>query len=321
MISIITCNFNLGHLLNKTIESVLLQNKKEIECIIIDANSKDNSLEIIKKLQRKDDRVKYISEYDEGHFYGINKGLELSKGNIIGILHCSDLYEQNIFKIVNEEFLNDPDLWILGGNNTMQFKNEKRFIFKTREKYLNVKNIINFDFPAIESTFFRKEVFNEFGNFSTNKFLKRCHTNIYINYFLGVIEKKKKIKILNKNFSYHLEHDNIRPEISRDTNTTNYYSNGRKLASLHAIKKFDKLLSYKNKQVLLAQNIIYDTEKSLLKRKLFKYYTNEKKLFKIMSFIDFLRANIKIIFNVISLYYMYLSTRKVNDKTISKKKI
>ena len=72
MISIITCNFNLGHLLNKTIESVLLQNKKEIECIIIDANSKDNSLEIIKKLQRKDDRVKYISEYDEGHFYGIN---------------------------------------------------------------------------------------------------------------------------------------------------------------------------------------------------------------------------------------------------------
>jgi len=127
MISIITCNFNLGHLLNKTIESVLLQNKKEIECIIIDANSKDNSLEIIKKLQRKDDRVKYISEYDEGHFYGINKGLELSKGNIIGILHCSDLYEQNIFKIVNEEFSNDPDLWILGGNNTIQFKNGKKF--------------------------------------------------------------------------------------------------------------------------------------------------------------------------------------------------
>ena len=167
MISIITCNFNLGHLLNETIESVLSQNIKEIECIIIDANSKDNSVEIIKKLQRKDDRVKYISEYDEGHFYGINKGLKLSKGNIIGILHCSDLYEQNIFKIVNEEFSNDQDLWILGGNNTMHLR-MKKFIFK-RKKYLNVNNIINFDFPVIESTF-RKEVFNEFGNFSTNKF-------------------------------------------------------------------------------------------------------------------------------------------------------
>ena len=71
-------------------------------------------------------------------------------------MHCSDLYEQNIFKIVNEEFSNDQDLWILGGNNTMQFKNEKKFIFKKIKKYLNVKNIINFDFPAIESTFFRK---------------------------------------------------------------------------------------------------------------------------------------------------------------------
>ncbi len=310
MISIITCNFNLGHLLNKTIESVLLQNKKEIECIIIDANSKDNSLEIIKKLQRKDDRVKYISEYDEGHFYGINKGLELSKGNIIGILHCSDLYEQNIFKIVNEEFSNDPDLWILGGNNTIQFKNGKKFISKTREKYLNVNSIINFDFPAIESTFFRKEVFNEFGNFSTNRFLKRCHTNMFINYFLGTIEKQKKIKIINQNLSYHLEHDNIRPKNSRNSKTTSYYSNGRKLASYYAIKKFDKILDQNNKQILCVQHIIYDLQYFLFIRNFKKFYKNLKKIFKMLRIVDFLKTIIKTILSVFKSFQIQIGGKK-----------
>ena len=49
MISIITCNYNLGHLLTETVDSILNQNIDKLESIIIDANSDDNSLQIIKK--------------------------------------------------------------------------------------------------------------------------------------------------------------------------------------------------------------------------------------------------------------------------------
>ena len=68
MISIITCNYNLGHLLPKTILSILNQNYKDLESIIIDANSDDNSLEVIENFRQTDSRVKYLSEKDDGHF-------------------------------------------------------------------------------------------------------------------------------------------------------------------------------------------------------------------------------------------------------------
>ena len=266
MISIITYNYNLGHLLTETIDSVLNQNIDKLESIIIDANSIDDSKQVIKKLSMKDKRIKYLSENDDGHFYGVNKGLKLVKGDIIGMLHCSDVYEKNIFHQVYDEFKKDPNLWILGGSHILKFRNKKQYSINRKAKYLTIDDIVNYDFPAIESTFFRKEVFNEFGNFSTNRFLKRCHTNIFINYFLGTIAKQKKIKIINRNLSYHLEHDNIRPESARNTKTTSYYSNGRKLASYHAIKKFNKILSQNNKQILYAQHIIYDLKYFVCKK-------------------------------------------------------
>ena len=79
MISIITCNYNLGHLLIETVDSVLNQNTDKLESIIIDANSNDNSLQIINKLSIKDQRIKFLSEDDDGHFYGVNKGLKLGE--------------------------------------------------------------------------------------------------------------------------------------------------------------------------------------------------------------------------------------------------
>lgn len=310
MISIITCNYNLGHLLTETVDSILNQNIDKLESIIIDANSDDNSLQIIKKLSIKDQRIKFLSEDDEGHFYGINKGLKLVKGNIIGMLHCSDVYEKNIFNLVNEEFKKDPDLWILGGSNILKFKNKKQYSINKKAKYLNVNDIVNFDFPAIESTFFRKEVFTEFGNFSTNRFLKRCHTNMFINYFLGTIEKQKKIKIINQNLSYHLEHDNIRPKNSRNSKTTSHYSNGRKLASYYAIKKFDKILDQNNKQILCVQHIIYDLQYFLFIRNFKKFYKNLKKIFKMLRIVDFLKTIIKTILRVFKSYQIQIGGKK-----------
>ena len=124
------------------------------------------------------------------------------------------------------------------------------------------------------------------------------------------MKKKKKIKIINQNLSYHLEHDNIRPENARNTKTKSYYSNGRKLASYCAIKKFDKILDQNNKQILCVQHIIYDLQYFLFIRNFKKFYKNLKKIFKMLRIVDFLKTIIKTILSVFKSYQIQIGGKK-----------
>ena len=82
--SLITVVLNNQTLLEKTIKSVLDQNFKNFEYIIIDGGSKDGTLEIIKKYNDKLDY--WLSEKDKGIYDAFNKGMELSRGEYIGIV-------------------------------------------------------------------------------------------------------------------------------------------------------------------------------------------------------------------------------------------
>ena len=87
-ISIITVSFNSEETIKHTIESVLSQTYTNIEYIIIDAASTDNTVSIIKSYS---DKISYfISEKDQGIYYGMNKGLHAANGDIVGILNSDD---------------------------------------------------------------------------------------------------------------------------------------------------------------------------------------------------------------------------------------
>lgn len=87
-ISIITPAFNSGKTIEKTILSVLSQNYNNLEYIIIDGASSDNTLEIVEKYR---DKISYIvSEKDSGISEAFNKGIALSTGEIIGIINSDD---------------------------------------------------------------------------------------------------------------------------------------------------------------------------------------------------------------------------------------
>jgi glycosyltransferase involved in cell wall biosynthesis len=87
-ISIITPNYNYGRFLEKTIRSVLLQGYPNLEYIIIDGGSTDNSVEIIKKYEKW---LKcWVSEKDEGQTQAINKGFKISSGEIANWLNSDD---------------------------------------------------------------------------------------------------------------------------------------------------------------------------------------------------------------------------------------
>jgi glycosyltransferase involved in cell wall biosynthesis len=89
-ISIITASYNQGKFIEKTILSVLDQNYPNLEYIIIDGGSTDESVEVIKKYA---DRLAYwVSEKDNGQYDAINKGFAKSTGEILAFLNADDLY-------------------------------------------------------------------------------------------------------------------------------------------------------------------------------------------------------------------------------------
>ncbi len=112
-ISVITVTKNSDKFLEENINSLQNQTYKNFEHIIIDGNSTDRTIEIIKKNNNK---IHYwISEPDEGLYDAMNKGIEASNGDIIGILNSDDIYFPDALKIVNRYFSEKENLDFLFG--------------------------------------------------------------------------------------------------------------------------------------------------------------------------------------------------------------
>ena len=112
-ISIVTVTKNSEKHLEENIESLSNQTFRNFEHIIIDGKSTDNTIKIIKKNSDKID--KWISEPDQGLYYAMNKGINISTGEIIGILNSDDIYFPNALEIVNNYFSSDNKLDFLFG--------------------------------------------------------------------------------------------------------------------------------------------------------------------------------------------------------------
>jgi glycosyltransferase involved in cell wall biosynthesis len=113
LVSIITVVLNNKKFLEKSILSVLNQNYKNIELIIIDGGSTDGTLDIIKKYKSKINFL--ISEKDNGLYDAMNKGIKNSKGSIIGILNSDDIYYSNAISTAVKYFINNRNIDFLFG--------------------------------------------------------------------------------------------------------------------------------------------------------------------------------------------------------------
>ena len=105
-ITIITVCYNSGKTIKDTIESVLAQNYKNFEYIIIDGKSKDNTVDIIKSYEPKfNGKMKWISEKDKGIYDAMNKGIRMATGDWVIMMNAGDVFAdsdvlQNVFSHV-----------------------------------------------------------------------------------------------------------------------------------------------------------------------------------------------------------------------------
>ncbi len=99
-VSIITSSFNSALTIRDTLESISTQDYPNIEHLIIDGGSTDNTIEIVNEYKHI---TKIITEKDDGIYDAMNKGIKLATGDIIGILNSDDFYVNNtvISNIVN----------------------------------------------------------------------------------------------------------------------------------------------------------------------------------------------------------------------------
>lgn len=105
LFSIITPCFNSEKTIERTILSVLNQTYTNFEYIIIDGGSTDSTLEIIEKYKDKfGDKLKVISEKDNGIYDAMNKGIRLSTGDLVGIINSDDYYEYNCLELVMHNY-------------------------------------------------------------------------------------------------------------------------------------------------------------------------------------------------------------------------
>ena len=163
-VSIITVAYNSAKTIQKTFESVKNQFYTNIEYIVVDGGSTDDTVSLIKS--NKDIITKWVSEPDEGLYFAMNKGITMATGDIIGILNSDDTFKDSkvIHKIVDFHRKNDIDASI----GDVEIYNSKGQI---KRKFVS-KNWLPWKLkwglmPPHPSIFVKFTVFENFGNFDT----------------------------------------------------------------------------------------------------------------------------------------------------------
>jgi len=114
LVSIVTPSYNQGRFLEATLNSVLEQDYANIEYLVVDGASTDNSVEII---QRYANRLAWwVSEKDSGQSEAINKGLRRAKGDFIGWLNSDDIYQPGAISAAVTAFHHHPGAAVVYGD-------------------------------------------------------------------------------------------------------------------------------------------------------------------------------------------------------------
>lgn len=112
-VSIITPSFNQGRFIAKTIESVLGQRGVDLQYIVMDGGSSDETVDVLKSFGNK---LEWISEQDRGQTDAINKGLRRAQGEIVAYLNSDDVYLPGVLAKVVDVFERDPDVDLVYGD-------------------------------------------------------------------------------------------------------------------------------------------------------------------------------------------------------------
>jgi len=170
-ISIVTPSLNQGQFIEATIQSVLSQEYPNLEYLVVDGGSSDDTLDILRSYVGS---LKWISEKDKGQTDAINKGLNLASGEILAYLNADDvLLPGTLFKVAGI-FSKYPDvMWLTGRCRIVdeQGSEVRRLITIYKNILLSLHSsslLLMTDYISQPSTFFRADAYRQLGKFDEN---------------------------------------------------------------------------------------------------------------------------------------------------------
>ncbi|TDX58924.1 glycosyltransferase family 2 protein [Orenia marismortui] len=203
--SIIIPTYNVEDKITKSVKSIINQNHDLYECIIVDGNSDDNTIELVKKHQNQyPDNIKYISETDQGVYDAMNRGIDLAEGEYLYFLGAGDTLKPNILTKVKEKLKMKSEL-VYGG--VYLEKTGQVDIAKFDQYRISNRNISH------QAIFYHNSIFRIIGKYNLNypiladyEFNIRCFSNEkiekrYLNLVIANYEEEGiSSTVIDKNF-------------------------------------------------------------------------------------------------------------------------
>jgi glycosyltransferase involved in cell wall biosynthesis len=200
-ISVVTPSYNQGKFIERTILSVIEQNYPNVEYIIIDGGSKDETIDVIKKYESY---ISYwVSEPDKGQSDALNKGLSRATGDIIAWINSDDYYALNTFHAV-ASILSNPDAYIVNGNCMMEYSDSSlNYIDKSGKiTFLRMLQYWKPHFcPPQPAIFFKRSVLEDIGYIN-----EKLHYSMDLDLWLRMSLKYEFI-FKDQLFAHYLIHD------------------------------------------------------------------------------------------------------------------
>ncbi len=159
LLTIITVCYNSSKTIERTLKSVASQSFKDYEYLIIDGGSTDETLGIVNRYKESfGDRLRVISEPDNGIYDAMNKGIKMAHGKLIGLINSDDYYEDGAFQIIADNYKGEKHLILYGMMRKVRNGKELETVIYSHDNLDN--QMINHP-----TCFVTKETYNDFGAF------------------------------------------------------------------------------------------------------------------------------------------------------------
>ncbi|MBQ6083269.1 MAG: glycosyltransferase [Bacteroidales bacterium] len=168
-ISLITATYNSAETLRDTLQSVLNQTFKDVDYIIIDGNSKDNTIDIVKEFEPKfEGRLRWISEKDKGIYDAMNKGVKMAQGDVVGILNSDDFFaSDDVLEKVNAAFTENPIIdGVYADVRYVDWNDTGKTVRMFSGKDFKREKICWGQMPPHPSFYVKRECYDKFGLYS-----------------------------------------------------------------------------------------------------------------------------------------------------------
>jgi glycosyltransferase involved in cell wall biosynthesis len=173
--SIITPSFNQGKYIQKTITSVLTQGYSDVEHIVVDGGSTDETVDILKSYQH----VRWVSEPDAGLSDALNKGLAMCTGDVVGWLNSDDYYFDDTVLQVAAELMRASNDWVTGGTSKLR---DGQIVLNPYKKISKRSVFTNCDYLRTPASFYKTEALREVGGFD-NDLHQAMDYDLYVRLF------------------------------------------------------------------------------------------------------------------------------------------